>query len=205
MQANGSVDVLEVVKSTVRTFNPKTIALGSSRSYKSSNHLLVDCKQDVKVPRESTYDAEMYRILANWLAEVYGFEITSQWHLEGIGNDGGWHHLYCDLIIKKPDNPYPEAVIEVLASGSVPKIKKHFDQVLKYADQLHPKEVWIVHFSREDSVVSNPYWPCEKLQDKGLNVVHFWHDKEFENVRMSARFWDVTGEIHKVIDKQIIP
>ncbi|CAG8782380.1 5011_t:CDS:2, partial [Acaulospora morrowiae] len=72
LQANGSVDVLEVVKSTVRTFNPKKIALGSSRSYKSSNHLLVDSKQNVKVPRESTYDAEMYRILANWLAKVHG-------------------------------------------------------------------------------------------------------------------------------------
>lgn len=82
LQVNGSVDILEVVKSTVRTFDPKTIALGSSRSYKSSNHLLVDSKQNAKVPRESTYDAEMYRILVNWLAKVHGFEITSQWHPE---------------------------------------------------------------------------------------------------------------------------
>src|SRR5215469_1652641 len=51
--ANGSVDILEVVKSTVRTFDPKTIALGSSRSYKRSNHLLVDSTQNVKVPWES--------------------------------------------------------------------------------------------------------------------------------------------------------
>ena len=75
LHTNGSVDVFEVVKSTVRTFNPKTIAFRSSRSYKSSNHLLIDCKQNVKVPRESTYDAEMCRILANWLAEIHGFEI----------------------------------------------------------------------------------------------------------------------------------
>ncbi|CAG8787293.1 5027_t:CDS:2, partial [Racocetra persica] len=177
LQANGSVDVFEVVKSTVRIFDSKTIALGSSRSYKRSNHLLVDSKPNVKVPRESTYDAEMYRILVNWLVKVHGFEVTGQWHLKQVCEDGDFHHFYCDLTIKNADVPNPVAVIEVLASGSVPKIKKHFDQVLKYADQLCPEEVWIVHFSREDSVVSDPYWPSEKLQDRGLNVIHFWHDE----------------------------
>jgi hypothetical protein len=141
LQSNGSVDVLEVVKSTVCTFNPKTIALGSSRSYKSLNHLLVDSKQNVKVPRESIYDAEMYRILANWLAEVHRYEITGQWHLEQVCDDGDYHHFYCDLTIKKADALNPVAVIEILASGSVPKIKKHFDQALKYANQLCPEEV----------------------------------------------------------------
>jgi hypothetical protein len=82
-----------------------------------------------------------------------------------------------------------------------PKLTKHFDQVMKYADQLSPEEVWIVHFSREDSVVVDPYWPN---QDRGLNVVHFWHDKEFENVRMSARFQDVTGKFHEIIDEIIL-
>ncbi|CAG8753540.1 21934_t:CDS:2, partial [Gigaspora rosea] len=37
----------------------------------------------------------------------------------------------------------------------------------------------------EDSIVSSPYWLCE---EKGLNVVHFWHNKEFTNVHMSAKF-----------------
>src|SRR5208282_6752210 len=123
LQANGGVNTLEIIKSTVRTFDQKTIALGSTRSYKCSNHLQVEAKCNECVPRESVYDAEMYRILHNWLAKVHGFEITGQWHLEGIGNDGAWHHLYCDLTIKKPDNPYPEAVIELIATGSVPDLK----------------------------------------------------------------------------------
>ncbi|CAG8515708.1 8397_t:CDS:2 [Funneliformis caledonium] len=65
LQADGSVDILETVKSTVHVFDQKIITLGSSRSYKSSNHLLVDSEQNVEVPRESLYDAEMYRILVN--------------------------------------------------------------------------------------------------------------------------------------------
>ena len=75
---------------------------------------------------------------------------------------------------------------------------KHFDRVIKYADQLRSQEIWIVHFSREDSVASDPYWPSTKLQDRGLNVVHFRHDKDFRNVRMSARFRDATGEFSKL-------
>ncbi|CAG8523424.1 1265_t:CDS:2 [Diversispora eburnea] len=97
-----------------------------------SNNLLVDFKQNMKVPRESTYDAEMYRILTNWLAKVYGYEVTC--------DDGDYHHFYCDLTIKKADVPNPVAIIEILASGSV----------------------WIVHFSREDSIIMNQYWPDQK-------------------------------------------
>ncbi|CAG8449423.1 966_t:CDS:2 [Acaulospora morrowiae] len=44
---------------------------------------------------------------------------------------------------------------------------------------FNPKANW--EEATEDSVTSDPYWPCEKLQDRGLNVVHFWHDESFEN------------------------
>ncbi|CAG8703618.1 14050_t:CDS:1, partial [Gigaspora rosea] len=84
LQANGFVNTLEVLKSAVRTFDQKTIALGSTRSYKYSNNLQVDSKCNESVPRECVYDAEMYRIMYHWLAKVHRFEITSQWHLEGI-------------------------------------------------------------------------------------------------------------------------
>ncbi|KAF0484103.1 P-loop containing nucleoside triphosphate hydrolase protein [Gigaspora margarita] len=158
LQANGFVNTLEVLKSAVRAFDQKTVALGSTRSYKCSNHLQVDSKCNENVPRESVYDAEMYRILHNWLAKVHMFKITSQWHLEEIGNDGDWHHLYCDLTIKKPDNPYSEVILELQATGSIPTLIKHFNRAITYADQLRSREIWIVHFSRKDSVVSDPYW-----------------------------------------------
>ncbi len=205
LQANGTVNIFEVVKSVVCTFDPKTIALGSFRSYKNSNNLLIDSKQNIRVPRESVYEAEMYRILTNWLAKVHEFEITSQWHLEKVCEDGDYHHFYCDLTIKKTDVPNPIAVIEILATGTVSKIKKHFNQVLNYANQLGSQEAWIVHFSREDSVVSDPCWPNNKLQKRGLNVVHFWHDKDFKNIRISAKFQDATGKFNEIINEQIIP
>ncbi|CAJ0644012.1 2675_t:CDS:2, partial [Entrophospora sp. SA101] len=109
-----------------------------------------------------------------------------------ICEDGDYHHLYCDLTIKKSDDPYPVAVLELLATASPPQLEKHFEQVFKYAEKFCPLEVWIVHFSREDTIVTDPYWPCSKLQDRGLNVVHFWHNKEFTNVRMSSRSLNAT-------------
>ncbi|CAG8505327.1 5276_t:CDS:1, partial [Cetraspora pellucida] len=198
MRDNGSVDIFEVIKSAVHTFDLKTIALGSSRSYKSSNHLQVDSKCNTNVPRESVYDAEMYRILHNWLAKVHGFEITGQWHLEGMCDDGDYHHFYSDLTITKKDDSNPLAVLELIVTGSLSTLEK---QNFKYIDKLRPLEVWIVHFSREDSVVSSPYWLCK---EKRLNVVHFWHNKEFTNIKMSARFQNAIGEFCEVINEQIV-
>ncbi|CAG8711924.1 17296_t:CDS:2, partial [Cetraspora pellucida] len=167
LRANNTIDILEVMKLAVRTFDQNTIALGSARAYKSSNHLRVDAKCSAKVPRESVYDSEMYRVLVNWLVKVHNYEINGQWHLEKLCDDGDYHHFYCDLVITKRDNPNPVTV-------------------------CRPSEIWVIHFSREDNVVSDPHWSSDVLQERGLNVIYFWHDKEFKNVRMSTRSRDVT-------------
>src|SRR3954454_8893883 len=138
---NGNIDILEILKTAVRDFDQGIIALGSSHSYKSSNHLYVNSEHYIKVPRESTYDAEMYRVLVNWLRKIYGYEITGQWHLEKVCDDGEYHHLYCDLTIKKPDSPHLEALLELLATASISKLNGHFEQVFKYEEQLHPQEI----------------------------------------------------------------
>src|ERR1044072_8114483 len=91
-------------------------------------------------------------------------DATGQWHLEKVCDDGEYHHLYCDLTIKKPDSPHLKALLELLAMASISKLDGHFEQIFKYEEQLQSREIWIVHFSRKDFIVPNPYWPCEKLQ-----------------------------------------
>jgi len=76
LQNNGSIDILEILKTAVRDFDQGIISLSSFRSYKSSNHLYVNSEHYIKVPRESTYDAEMYWVLVNWLRKIHGYEIT---------------------------------------------------------------------------------------------------------------------------------
>ncbi|CAG8666235.1 19803_t:CDS:2, partial [Gigaspora rosea] len=94
-----------------------------------SINILRDSKQNLKVPRESIYDAELYQTLFNWFVKVDGFEITSQWHLERIHADD-----------------------DLYATSSIPKLKDHFNSVFKYAELLHPLEVWVVHFSCKEDV-----------------------------------------------------
>jgi len=204
LRNDSSIDVLDILKTAVRDFNQGTIALGSSCSYKSSNHIYVNSEHFIKVPRESIYDAEIYQVLANWLRKFHDFEITGQWYLEQVCDDGDYHHLYCDLTIKKPDSSYLEDLLELLATASIPKLEGHFKQVFKYEEQLHPQEIWIIHFSREYYIVTNLYWPSEKLQEKGLNVIHFWHDRDFKNVQMSARFRDSSDKYCEIIDEIIL-
>src|SRR5262249_18588459 len=112
-QNDESVDILEILKTAVCDFDQGIIALGSFRSYKSSNHLYVNFKHYIKVLRESIYDAEMYQVLVNWLKKVHGYEITGQWHLEQVCDDRNYHYLYCDLTIKKPNSPYLEGLLEL--------------------------------------------------------------------------------------------
>ncbi|CAG8795859.1 19096_t:CDS:2 [Racocetra persica] len=150
---------------------------GSNRAYKSSNNLRVDSK-------------------------VHNYEITGQWHLEGVSDDGKYRHLYCDLVVKKENDDKPVALLELLVTASSPTLEEHYEQVLRYAQQLCPLEVWVVHFSREDDVAKSPYWPRE---EKRINVVHFWHDKDFSNVRMSYRTLDNSGGFKEVIDAQVLP
>ncbi|CAG8490696.1 3058_t:CDS:2, partial [Scutellospora calospora] len=139
----------KVLKSAVRTFDQKTVALGSTRFYKCSNHLQVDSECNESVPRESVYDAE---ILALFLLRPDN---------------------------KRADNLYPEVILELQATGSVSTLIEHFNRAIIYADMLQSREIWIVHFSREDSV----------------------HDNDFKNVRISARFWNTTGEFREIIDE----
>src|SRR5437764_2915004 len=127
LRNNGSIDVLDILKTAVHDFDQGTIALGSSRSYKSSNHIYVNSEHFIKVSQESTYDAELYWVLANWLRRFYGFEITGQWHLEQVCDDGDYYHLYCDLTIKKPDSLHSEALLKLLATASIPKLNGHFE------------------------------------------------------------------------------
>ena len=155
LRSNQSLDTFEVLKTVVRHFDTDMIVQGSLFSYKSSNHLVVDSQCYNKVPRESVYDAEMYRILVNWLKLMHHINIVSQWHLNHIGKDGDPHHLYCDFAIKFNSSTFPIAILELVVTASSTDLERHYIRIFEYASQLCPDEIWIIHFSCEDNFV--PY------------------------------------------------
>ncbi|GES89378.1 P-loop containing nucleoside triphosphate hydrolase protein [Rhizophagus clarus] len=123
-----------------------------------------------------------------------------KWHLNHIGKDGDPHHLYCDFAIKFNSSTFPIAILELVVTASSTDLERHYIRIFEYASQLCPDEIWVIHFSCEDNFV--PYWPRKRLQKRGLNVIHFWHDKKFKNITMFTRYND-NGNIVK-LDNVII-
>nr|CAG8507490.1 6128_t:CDS:2 [Entrophospora candida] len=191
--SSNTLDILEVLKQVVRIFDKKIIEVTSCHSFKMA-HVFVEASKDRRVPRESVYDSELYRILSNWLS-IKNFQITGQWHL--ISRTGGRNnHKYSDIIINSPD--HPTVVLELLATAKQSELDEHFERALTYAKLLSAGETWVIHFSCEDKITENPYWPADRELKKGLRVVHFWHDLYFTKIKMIACWWDVNNNTKHV-------
>lgn len=75
------------------------------------------------------------------------------------------------------------------------QLKEHFDRTLEYGEHLGAREVWTVHFTCMDGATASPLWPSSEQIAAGLNVVHFWHNLEFQSLRMSSHSLNINGEI----------
>ncbi|ORZ19061.1 hypothetical protein BCR41DRAFT_351423 [Lobosporangium transversale] len=193
----GLLDILETMKIALRFFDKNLIIQSEYRSYKRSGRTVkVMGGYNAKVLRESVYDTELMRILTNWLNKIEGYGIISQWHLHELED-----HKYSDIVIKKAGEP--TVVIELLATGSQSSIKDCISKTPTYKRLLSAEEAWVVHFTREDDYLEHPYWQTDAELDQGVNLVHFWHDRSFDTVKMSAHWKDKSGNSQR-IDNELL-
>ena len=185
---SGQIDVLDSLTKSLRCFDKEHICLASFRSYKSSKMLKVNGSRNGQVPRESVYDTELMRILSNWLQTHYGWTVTGQRHLK---NPFG-KHKYTDIVLDKPGNP--TVVLDLVATGDEQSVNSHINKTPEYMQLLKAQMAWIIHFTREDQYV--PVWQSDDILNKGVNLVHIWHNPEFTTVRMIANWKDYTGIKH---------
>ncbi|RGB29791.1 hypothetical protein C1646_310438 [Rhizophagus diaphanus] len=179
---SNDLDTLITLKLAIRSFDKDIIRLARLRSYKIAK-VRVNGKTNQSVPRESVYDAELYRILRNWLS-VANFKVTGQWHL--ITNNGK-KHRYSDIVIDTPLGQ--KIVLELLATANTNDLDEHFQRALNYARLLSAEETWIVHVTCEDGYVNRPRWPSESQLKTNLNVAHFYHDHQFTRINLIAGWW----------------
>ncbi|CAG8528853.1 7476_t:CDS:2 [Racocetra fulgida] len=161
--STGTLDIFEVLKQVIRVFDRETIK--SCNSFKLAR-VLVSNSYDRKVPRESVYDAELYRIMSNWLGR---FTITGQWHLKYRASE----HIsnkYVDIVISQPD--HPTIALELLATATKKELKEHYERALLCDKKLPADETWIVHFTCCEDAISEPYWPTESQLQKGLQACY---------------------------------
>ncbi|CAG8781083.1 45941_t:CDS:1, partial [Gigaspora margarita] len=189
--STGTLNVLEVLKQVVRVFDQETIK--SRNSFKLAR-VPVGNANNREVPRESVYDAELYRIMSNWLGR---FTITGQWHLKYRAS-GHINNKYVDIVIARPD--HPTIALELLATATKKELKEHYERALLYDNKLPADEAWVVHFTCCEDAISEPYWPTESQLQKGLRVVYFWHDPDFTQIRVIACWWDTNKNTRHVTD-----
>jgi hypothetical protein len=181
----GSLKVLDALIEAIRCFDKTIICNASNRSFKTALVKVNGC-DNVKVPRESIYDTELNRILVNWIVKECKFEVTGQWHLiDHVDNDEKDKNYYSYITIM---SQHQTVVLELLASATKNELNKHFERVLIYAEMLSADDVWIVNFTCEDNATKQPHWPPNDGNFESVNVVHFFHELKFENLRMSARY-----------------
>ena len=65
-------------------------------------------------------------------------------------------------------------------------------------------EVWVVHFTCQEDITTKPHWQSDNQKLAGLNVVHFWHDRTFDNVDMIARCLDTNGTVSDIKPERIV-
>jgi hypothetical protein len=186
-QRTGDVDTLGILVESLKFFDKTLILNASSCSYKKPKMKIFGSHH---VPRESVYDTELMRILANWLRKLE-WSVDGQWHSE---NDSK-KHKYSDIVLKKDSHTI---VLELLATGEPSSVESHVSKTPEYAELLSANEAWVVHFTRQEDY--NPTWQS----DTSVNVVHFAHNPGFTNVVMSTRWTDCEGKIREEIGKSLI-
>jgi len=198
------LDILTVLTEALKHFDQNLIFQSPQRSYKEAK-LRVDGRTDSTIPRESVYNTELMRILTNWLTNKEFYKIDDQWHLFDIETDV---HKYNDIVISKGDKYM--VLLELLATGDNASIRSHINKTFLYKkllskDHTPVKEAWIIHFTREDKYrnFEDPFWQSDDMMNQGVYLVHFWHNKEFTDVRMSARWMD-SGNARQVNNVKVI-
>ncbi|CAG8663457.1 3097_t:CDS:1, partial [Dentiscutata heterogama] len=103
---------------------------------------------------------------------------------------GHINHKYVDIVISRPNKTI---ALELLATATKKELNEHYERALLYDKKLPADETWVIHFTCEENAILEPYWPTESQLQKGLRVVHFWHDLDFTKVSMIACWWDVNN------------
>ncbi|CAB4378939.1 unnamed protein product [Rhizophagus irregularis] len=88
----GSLKIIDTLIEVIRCFDKTIIHNAFKRSFKKAL-VEVDGCLHTKVPRESVYDTELYRILVNWIVKECNFVVTGQHHLiDHVDNDEKGKH-----------------------------------------------------------------------------------------------------------------
>ncbi|CAG8496711.1 10657_t:CDS:2 [Gigaspora margarita] len=116
--STGILNILTTLIQVVCVFDQETIKFNNS--FKIA-HVPVNNANNREVPRESVYDAELYRVMSNWLSR---FTVMGQWHLKYRAG-GHINNKYVDIVILRSD--HPTIALELLATATKKELKEYYE------------------------------------------------------------------------------
>ncbi|KAF9992615.1 hypothetical protein BGZ79_002856 [Entomortierella chlamydospora] len=202
IRSDGSLDILGVIMSALLFFDKNLIErarrvshkIASSVSHKiASSSIRVNRRPGQRVPRESVYDSELLRILANWLSSQNGYEVIGQYNIGGV---------FCDIVIRQGGDA---VALELVVTETTQVVQAHIDKTVNYKELLGANEGWVIHFTKEDNYLKDhPVWPAQEMLDNDIFIIHIWHNHDFTQVRLSAWGKDSHGNVVHACDEHII-
>ncbi|KAG0055760.1 hypothetical protein BGZ83_007485 [Gryganskiella cystojenkinii] len=191
-RSDGSLDILEVVKTALHFFDKELIAQACRWSYKSSP-VRVNNNRNQPVPRESVYDSEMTRIFMNWLSSGNAVRVAGQNHVD---------NLYCDIVLRTTD--LRSVALGLLATETPQQVQRHIERTVNYKNRIGANEGWVIHFTRQDNYLQNPQWPTDEILNSDINMIHIWHSETFAEVRLSTKCKNRDGQMITLENERII-
>ncbi|GJJ78555.1 hypothetical protein EMPS_10914 [Entomortierella parvispora] len=186
---DGPLDILQIIKAVLPFFDRSFMTNVSRWSYKEARHVVVQGSLETLVPRESVYEGELLRILANWLSAE--MQVTNQYHITGTGQS----HYFCDVVVDPENNPIP---VELMATGTTTDFEAHVVKTIMYKRLLGATEAWLINFTMEDKYSQHAKWPTDEELKGGLSVIHVCHNQDFSNVQLLAKFSNSSDETIEV-------
>lgn len=180
------LDIPFVLTESLRCFDKDLVQSAYYLSYKKST--VPQASGSTQVPRESVYDTELIRILCNWLRKTDEWSVTTQW-LPTMDKIGEFFNVV--VLQKKGDNK--PIILDILATEDPKSLRVHIEKIPESMALVSAVEGWVIHFICADHFTI-PTWQTDAELNRGINVIHVSHNKDFTNVTFHVYSCSTTGQ-----------
>jgi hypothetical protein len=183
------LDVVEILKISLKYFNRETLSMSSRYAYKRAR--TAGIKRDMFVPQEGVYQVQLYSVLEKWIQLPLQQLSThiSIWSLANVptligSKEKSLSSKRSDLVLDLNGSKY---LLELLATSSNADISEHIKRTKEYAKALDAQESWVVHFVATMQFDTNKLvWP-EKEDQNDVNMMYIFHDLNWKEAMLVTR------------------
>lgn len=186
---NLEIDVLELIKGSLKYFSKDIISYGYHRAHKQCR--IPGFTRPTLVPSEAVYSTELITVLKLWIPSTVGQIIPHP--NSGVNIETNTKTKKSESI-KKTDLIIVgrrTVLLELVANVPASDVEEHFDRALRDMKALYADEAWVLHFTVAKEVNGKFEYPFPK-EDSPLGVIHIYHNSTFSNLQLVYK--DKNGE-----------